>query len=172
MIFVNSTRTWPQVLAGHISAEDSVMGNWAALSEAKLHQYADAVVGVAAGTVVAVFDVANWSTVEDNRVRFYGAPSTRWAHLVGSPSPITWTRGQARPVRYVPTDEIAAASPGPGAEPVPTTRDRVSARGWSLQVDAEGHAVLYAPPGGRVTVIPSPIAAPDGADGQTSSPQG
>lgn len=155
MIFANVQRTWPEVLAGRRSAESSVLGDWASLAEAKLHQYADAVAGVAGATVVAVYDIDGWDRVKDDRVRFHGTPSTRWAHLIGAPSPVVWTRGQARPVRYVDTAELTSGSASAASE---AHRNRVSLRGWTLQLGAHDDAVLHVPPGGRVTIVTDPAA--------------
>lgn len=158
MLFVNNQNTWPQVLAGRMSPADSVLGDWAAMAEAKLHQYADVIAAVTAGVVVAAYDVQGWDRVADGRVRFRATTSTRWAHLVGAPSPVVWTRGQARPVRYVETAQVAASTGAPLQDGAAPSRDRVSAGGWTLQVDGAGDAILHAPAGGRVTMITAPTA--------------
>lgn len=152
MIFVNVTRSWPEVLAGARSAEDSVLGDWSALSESKLHQYADAIVGVADGRVVAVFDVTSWHHVGvGDRVRFEGSPSTRWSPLVGTSSHVTWKRGQARPTRFVDTAEVASLAPAPAG----SHRDRVSVGPFTLQLVGAADAVLHIPAGARVTIVTS-----------------
>ncbi|WP_460446335.1 hypothetical protein [Angustibacter aerolatus] len=153
MLFALVQRTWPEVQAGRLTAEESVLGDWAALAEAKLHQYGDAIVGVAAGRVVAAYDITGWERVQDDRVRFQGTPSSRWAHLVGSASPVVWTRGQARPIRYFDTAALADDEP---RRPSPSHRDRVDLHGWTLQLAQDGTAVLHMPPGGRVTVVTEP----------------
>ncbi|MPQ98132.1 hypothetical protein GB931_09400 [Modestobacter sp. I12A-02628] len=153
MLVVNVKSSWPQVQRGERSAEDSVLGDWAALSEQKLRQYADAILGVADNAVVAAFDITDWSRGEDGRVRFMGTPSARWAHLLGGPSPVTWTRGQARPIRYLDTGELDDQEPAPLAA---AHRDRVTVGGWMLHLDAEGNGTLRMPAGARLTVITTP----------------
>lgn len=152
MLVANVSRTWPEVLAGRRSAEDSVLGDWAAMAEPRLHQYGDAILGAANGTVVAAYDIEGWERLEDDRVRFHGPASTRWAHLIGMPSPVLWTRGQARPIRYVDSAELAAAQ---AADFTEAHRDRVSLRGWTLQLGRHDDAVLHVPAGGRVTIVTS-----------------
>lgn len=99
------------------------------LRESSLHQYADAILGVADGTVVSAFDIEDWDRLDDGRVRFRGTTSRRWAHLLGTPSPVTWSRGQARPIRYLDTDELAGQSVSAASE---AHRDRVTLQGWTL----------------------------------------
>jgi hypothetical protein len=150
VLVANVKASWPQVLRGERTAEDSVLGDWASLSDQRLRQYADAILGVADNQVVAAFDVTDWERTEDDRVRFHGVPSARWAHLIGTPSPVTWARGQARPIRYLDTGELEGQQP---AEVSAAHRDRVTVGGWTLQLDAEGNGVVQVPAGARVTVI-------------------
>jgi hypothetical protein len=150
VLVANVKASWPQVLRGERTAEDSVLGDWASLSDQRLRQYADAILGVADNRVVAAFDITDWERTADDRVRFQGAPSARWAHLLGAPSPVTWARGQARPIRYLDTGDLEKQQP---AEIAAAHRDRVSVGGWTLQLDAQGNGVLQLPAGARVTVV-------------------
>jgi hypothetical protein len=161
MLVANVSRTWPSV-PRYMSAEESVLGDWAALNEAKLHQYGDGILGVADGTVVAAYDIEGWERLENGRVRFAGRFSSRWAPLIGTASPVTWTKGAARPIRYVSTDELAEALPG---ESLSSPRDRVTIRGWTLQVGPDGDAIIRMPAGCSLTVVP---AAPGQDSGDLS----
>lgn len=159
MLVVNVSRTWPLV-PGEMSAEESVLGDWAALNEAKLHQYGDAIIAVADGTVVAAYDIRGWERLESGRVRFEGSLSGRWAPLIGTPSPVTWTQGAARPVRYVESDELAGAL---ACETPRSTGDRITIRGWTLQVGPGGDAVVRMPAGCSLTVIQA-VPGQDGSE--------
>jgi hypothetical protein len=152
MLVVNVSRTWPLV-PGDMSAEESVLGDWAALNEAKLHQYGDAIIAVADGTVVAAYDIQGWERLENGRVRFAGRLSGRWAPLIGTPSPVTWTQGAARPVRYVESTGLTRAL----ADEAPTVADdRITIGGWTLQVGPGGDAIVHMPVGCSLTVIQAP----------------
>jgi hypothetical protein len=150
VLFVNVQRSWPLVRAGEKSVDESILGDWTALAEDSLHRHADAIAGVVAGTVVAVFDIDGWDRLPGGKVRFRGTRSAKWAHLEGASSPVVWSRGQARPIRYLDSRQI---DPGSAAEPATPDRDRVSLRGWTLQVDPDGNGVLTIPSGRRVTVV-------------------
>lgn len=158
MLVANVSRTWPSVMTEDRTAEESVLGDWAALNEAKLHQYADAILGVADGTVVAAYDIDRWERLENGRVRFQGQRSARWARFIGSPSPVTWTQGAARPIRYLATEELAAQSVN---HPSTSQRDRHTIRGWTLHVTPDGNAILHLPVGRSLTVVTTEPSARD-----------
>jgi hypothetical protein len=149
VLVVNVSRTWPSV-PKEMTAEESVLGDWASLNEAKLHQYGDAIVGVADGMVVAAYDIEGWERLDSGRVRFAGRFSRRWAPAIGAASPVTWTQGAARPIRYINSDEFAEALTG-GSPRV--DRDRLTIGGWTLHVGPDGDAIIYMPADCSLTVV-------------------
>ncbi|MFH7337134.1 hypothetical protein [Streptomyces sp. KHY 26] len=156
MILVHLASSWPDVLAHSRTAAEVTLSAWAQISDDRLRQYGDAVLGVYQKEVVTAFDITGWSRTREGRVVFEGNPSRRWAHLIGTPNPgKPWVRGQARPVQYLDTAILAS-----GAVPV---EDAASGRravvdDFILTVDAEGSATLVVPSGRRVTVITTPVS--------------
>lgn len=187
MILVHVKNTWPQRLAGQISADDSVLGDWAGIAESSLAEYGDVLAGVHENTVVAVYDVDLAATsYVDGKVRFAGRPSTAWAHLVGQPNPgRPWgQRGYARSVQYLDTTVVAGGDvPVTAAEP----GRRAVVGGFTLTIGADGNATLLVPSDRTVTVQPAGYSADritaggpapgaadlrDGHAGDPSSPSG
>lgn len=159
MILVHVKHSWPRVLAGELSAEESVLGDWAPIAEARLAEFGDVLVGVYDNTVVAVYDVDLAATVYvDGKVRFAGTPSTAWAHLVGQPNPgKPWgQQGYARNVQYLDTTVVAG-----GDVPVELTRSgrRAIVAGFTLTVDPHGNATVLVPSDRILTVQPVPYPA-------------
>lgn len=152
MILVHLPVTWPQVLAGQMSAADATLGEWYGLSDAKLAEYGDALSGVFEHEVVSAYDVTGWHRTSDRKVIFTGTPSKKWAHLIGTPNPgKPWgVRGKARPVQYLDTRIIAATT-----APIENVGDirRATLDGFTLAIDHSGSAVLTVPAGRRVTVL-------------------
>jgi hypothetical protein len=80
--------------------------------------------------------------------------------LIGSPSPVVWSRGQARPVRYLDTDALRR-----GTVETEETKDgglRAVVGDFTLTVAPDGTATLVGPPPGRwqsSAELPSPGAA-------------
>jgi hypothetical protein len=151
VILVHLPTTWPQVLAGQMSAADATLGEWYGLSDDNLAEYGDALAGVFEHEVVSAYDVTGWQRNSDRRVIFSGTPSKKWAHLIGTPNPgKPWgVRGKARPVQYLDTRIIAATT-----APIENVGDirRATLGGFTLAVDHAGSAVLTVPAGHQVTV--------------------
>lgn len=154
MIFVHLSKSWPDVLKGIRTAADVTLGDWALIADRAITQYGDTVIGVYEGEIVAVYDIDQdnpYTRSVDGRVRFNGKPSTEWAHLVGDASPVTWVRGQARPVRYLNTEELRSGAVEP--EVLDSGDRRAVVDGFTLTVTTGGTAILLTPAGGAVTVI-------------------
>lgn len=151
MILVHLPATWPQVLAGQMSAADATLGDWYGLSEAKLTEYGDALIGVFEHQVVSAYDVSGWHRTSEGKIVFNGTPSKKWAHLIGTPNPgKPWgVRGKARPIQYLDTRIIAATT-----APIENAGDvrRATLGGFTLAIDHSGSAVLTVPAGRRVTI--------------------
>lgn len=121
---VNVKDSWPRVQKGEITAEQSVLQDWAQLpsDDARINDI-KIVLGMFRNRAVAVFDVHGWERVLDEagrlRVRFHGVPSETYAQLVGTPNP-GWLfdrQGAARSVQLVPFDLFAAGAPVEQPEP-------------------------------------------------------
>lgn len=165
MILVHVKHSWPQVEAGQMSAEESVLGDWAGIAESSLAEHGDVVAGVYDNTVVAVFDVDPTTTAYvDGKVRFGGTPSTAWAHLIGQPNPgRPWgQRGYARSVQYVDTAVVAGGDVPVAATPAGR---RAVVGGFTLTVGPAGDATLLVPRDRTVTVQPVPYPASWVTDG-------
>lgn len=108
IILVNLPQTWPAVEAGTRTAADVTLGEWAQVPDEALSEFGDVVLGVYKHVVVSAFDIDGWTRdPATGRVTFTGTESERWAHLVGGANPgPNWTQGQARPVKYLDTDEV------------------------------------------------------------------
>src|SRR3712207_2926964 len=113
MIFVHLSRSWPDVLAGHRTAADVTLGEWALVADRAITEYGDVICGVHEGSVVTAFDIDGHERTGEGRVRFTGTPSSTWSHLIGDASPVTWVRGAARPVRYLDTAALLQGNVDP-----------------------------------------------------------
>ncbi|MBK6857047.1 MAG: hypothetical protein IPG97_11010 [Microthrixaceae bacterium] len=157
MILVNLSKSWAEVVSGAREPADVTLGDWAGITDESIEQCADVILGVHRGEVVSAFDIEAWDRdPESGRVRFSGAPSETWAHLVGTPNPgPAWVKGAARPVKYLDTRILTEGSVEVEATP---DGSRAVVRGFTLAVADDGTATVIAPPGSRVTVITGPIA--------------
>ncbi|MET7394279.1 hypothetical protein ABZS66_12375 [Dactylosporangium sp. NPDC005572] len=115
---------------------------WWAIADSTLNGYADQILAVANGIIVGVFDVRGWrrDPNANSKVVFGLAPAGEWQWLVGQPSPVTWHKAQANPVRKLGTlmvGELRARRP----------HHSDAGHGWSLDVDADGQAATVRGPG-------------------------
>jgi hypothetical protein len=156
VILVHLASSWPDVLAHNKTAAEVTLSAWAQISDDRLHQYGDAVLGIYQNEIVTAFDITGWSRNHEGRVIFEGTPSREWTHLIGTPNPgKPWVRGQARPVQYLDTAILAS-----GAVPVEEAASgrRAVVDDFILTVDIEGNATLVVPSGRRVTVTTTPVS--------------
>jgi hypothetical protein len=165
VILVHVKNTWPQVLAGEMTADDSVLGDWSGIAEAKLAEFGDILVGVYDNTIVRVYDVDLAGTgYVAGKVRFAGTPSKAWAHLVGQPNPgKPWgQQGYARSVQYINTAVVAG-----GDVPVTLTQSgrRAVIAGFTLTVGPDGNATVLVPSDRLLTVQPAPYPSTWVTDG-------
>ena len=91
---------------------ESCTEGWWVISDTTLRDYADQILAVADNVIVGVFDVQQYRRADNGKVVFQLAHAPAWQWLIGQPSPITWSRGQANPVRKVGTAIIAALRAG------------------------------------------------------------
>lgn len=156
MILVHLASSWPAVVRGEKDAAEVTLGNWAGIADDKLDTYADTILGIYKNEVVTAFDITGWQKLTDGtdagRVAFTGHPSTRWAHLIGTPNPGRyWTKGMARPIQYLDTADLANTYPDTAPDD-PRQDRRMVVGGYTLTVHADGNATVTAPPGRHVTV--------------------
>jgi hypothetical protein len=151
---IHLSKSWPDVLRRIRSAADVTLGDWALVADRAIEHYGDVIVGVYDNEIVTTFDIDQhnpFTRGEDGRVRFNGTPSSEWGHLVGETSPVTWVRGQARPVRYLDTQALRSGTVEPE---LLDGGDRRAVLGeFTLTVTSDGTATLLTPAGGAVTVI-------------------
>lgn len=115
---------------------------WWRISERLLKLEGDLLLAVANNIMVGVFDIVAWSRDDENdgKVVFDLLPSSRWGHLVGQPSPVTWGRHQANPVRKVNASTVLELA----SRRTAASSDDTS--GWSLEVSEDGRqATVRAP---------------------------
>ncbi|MEU0941021.1 N-6 DNA methylase [Nocardia grenadensis] len=129
------------------------------------------VAGVAKGKILAVYAVAPdengnaWQRIpepdrpEKWRVRFHGVRTLR--HLEGTPSPVTWGRGQGTPVRVA---ESGLLTEGDAAKEPVESSDRPAQRAVlghvTVTADTQGHHVTVdAPAGTTLTIRTTPTRA-------------
>src|SRR5258708_19120174 len=108
-------RTWAMVLREEITAETATLAAWPVRPAelARLADFADVILGVFRGEVVAAYDITSWRLETEAereraarewrrhfpRVVFEGTPWQTWAHLIGTSSPgRPWTQW---PVQYL-----------------------------------------------------------------------
>jgi hypothetical protein len=156
------------VQAQKISAEAATLGDWADLNDDKLHEYADAVLGIYQNTVVSAYDITRWTRREQGRVLFQGHPSERWTSLIGTPNPgKPWVRGMARPIQYLDTRVVLAETAGADPE-----HRRAKIGGFTLALGEDGTAMVTAPPGAKVLVQTASSTTPDLVDSAWSAAWG
>lgn len=157
MILVHLASSWPAVVHGDKDAAEVTLGNWAGIADDKLDTYADTIIGIYKNEVVTAFDITGWQKQTDGtdagRIAFTGHPSSRWAHLIGTPNPgKPWTKGMARPIQYLDTTALTATNPDNA--PNSSRQDRrIVVGGYTLTVHDDGNATVTAPPGKHVTVV-------------------
>lgn len=104
MILVNLSKTWLEVMSRTDEAQRATLQDWAGISDESLDAYGDVILGIYRNHVVTAYDITGWERFPGHRVRFTGVESRTWRHLIGTASPgEPWTRGQARPVKYLDT---------------------------------------------------------------------
>ncbi|PZS37872.1 MAG: hypothetical protein DLM62_16890 [Pseudonocardiales bacterium] len=142
--------------AGELSQAQSVLEWWPQLDDAQLNGRADPALGVYEDVIVAAYDLDPdnpWTRrPSDDRVKFRGAPSSRWAHLIGTPNP-GWKfkrRGVQKPVQFVP--DTVFTDGHADVEPTPTGDLRAVIAGYVLTVSSTGEATLTVPVGGSILV--------------------
>lgn len=157
---VNVIRTWPEVVAGRRTPAEAVLRDWGQLPDDSLLDDIEIVLSVYQDEIVAVFDLDPtdaWKRVQDHRVRFFGEPSIRWAHLIGTTNP-GWSfsrRGVARAVQPVPLSVFTAGTVAvndiddEAGEQEP--RRRAIVGGFTLTVVGD-HATLLVPAGRSLTI--------------------
>lgn len=113
---------------------------WWVISDTTLRDYADRILAVSDNVIAGVFDVLTWERAENGKIVFRLAPAAAWQWLVGQDSPVTWSRGQANPVRKVGTAVIAQLTAGR-----PQHSD--AGHGWTLDVSPDGRSATLRGPG-------------------------
>ncbi|GAA4153889.1 hypothetical protein GCM10022286_00820 [Gryllotalpicola daejeonensis] len=152
MIAVNLRRSYPDVQNGSRTLEDVTLGNWAGVSDEAAARFGDVVIGVYGDEVVSAYDTTGWARVEEGRVRFDGVESVEFEKLIGQKPPVApWTRGQARPVKYVDTDVVRT-----GEAAVEILEDgvrRAVVGDYTVTLDGDGGLTVEAPAGSAVHVV-------------------
>jgi hypothetical protein len=122
MIVVNLAKTYPiaaRAIAelGHTQSKqvkvaelapllEATAGDWYRVSDLRIAEYGDVLVGSYAGEAVSAWLIAGHKQSTEGTVTFQLKPAIEWHQLVGAPSPGgSWKQGQARAVRYIHTDE-------------------------------------------------------------------
>lgn len=120
---------------------------WWAVADATLDSFGDELLAVANNTIVGVFGINGWKrdASAHQKVTFKLVTAPHWDWLVGQDSPVTWSRGQANPVRKVGTVLVSALR-----ERQPHRID--GGHGWVLEVDPDGTGATVRGPGPEITV--------------------
>lgn len=123
MILVNLAKSYPaaarQLTAvGHTDPRQvkvaelaplaaATAGEWYRVSELKIVEFGDIIVGGYAGEAVSVWRIGGHTQdPAGGTVTFNLKPAAEWHQLVGAPQPGgPWKQGEARGIRYIPTDE-------------------------------------------------------------------
>jgi hypothetical protein len=130
VIVVNLTQTYPgaaraiadlgytqgkQVKVADLAAlAAATAGPWYRVSDLRIAEAGDVVVGAYASETVSVWRIAGHKQNQDGTVVFDLKPAPNWHQLVGAPVPGgPWTQGQSRPVRYIPTEEYVRYQDSP-----------------------------------------------------------
>jgi hypothetical protein len=140
MLAVNISASMSGRLDDRPPTVESCTEGWWVISDTTLRDYADQIVAVANNVIVGVFDVQQYRRAANGKVVFQLAHAPDWQWLIGQPSPITWTRGQANPVRKVGTAIIAALRAG-------QPRHIEAGHGWTLEVAPDGRTATVRGPG-------------------------
>lgn len=124
MILVNLTKSYPAVarklaelgldsprqvkVALLVDLAAATAGDWYRVSELKIAEFGDIIVGCYGGEAVSVWAIVGHTQQPDGTVSFQLKPALEWHQLVGAPQPGgPWKRGEARATRYVDTEEYA-----------------------------------------------------------------
>lgn len=130
MIVVNLNKSYPAVAAALVDDHpnstklkvtdlqplaDITRGDWYRLSEAKIAETGDLIIGTYASQVVSAYEPTGHIQNADGTVTFTVRPARHWAALIGAPQPCgPWKRGEARGTRYLPTEDYQGYySPNP-----------------------------------------------------------
>jgi len=153
MILVNLSKTWPEVMTRTDDAQRATLQDWAGISDDSLDTYGDVILGIYRNHVVTAYDITGWKRLPDHRVRFTGVESKMWKHLIGTANPAEpWTRGQARPVKYLDTRVLTEGTVQP--EDFSGGR-RAVVNGFTLTVDGN-NATVTVPVGAQLTIVNAP----------------
>lgn len=122
MILVNLAKSYPaaarqlaeleRTAARQVKVADlaglaaATAGAWYRISELKIAEFGDLIVGCYSGEAVSVWRIAGHTQDSDGTVTFQLKPAPEWHQLVGAPQPSgPWKQGEARGTRYLPTEE-------------------------------------------------------------------
>jgi hypothetical protein len=115
MILVNTKLKYPAAARALLEQDDAVaLGDitrqtWPDMTDARLTQYADYLMGTCGGIVTCIYEVKRWSrtTIDDViKLVFTVAPALDLADLIGRPQPGgPWRRGEARGTRCITTQD-------------------------------------------------------------------
>src|SRR5687768_1292401 len=86
-------------------------GDWQGVAPAAIEEFGDYIAGAYEGQVVSVYKITGYAydsmPVSHRRVTFEVVDAPELGQLIGQPCPGgAWRRGEARPVRYIPTTEV------------------------------------------------------------------
>jgi hypothetical protein len=142
MIALNITTSLRGDLDDRAQDVQACAEKWWVISDATLNGYADQVLAVADNVIVGVFDVLGWDRdqASSNKVVFDLKSSSEWQWVIGQDSPVTWTKGQANPVRKLGTVHVTALRTNQ-----PIHQD--AGQGWSLDVAPDGTSATVRGPG-------------------------
>ena len=124
MILVNLAKSYPVVARqltelGHEGPRQvkvaelaplaaATAGEWYRVSELRIAEFGDLVVGGYAGEAVSVWRVVGHKQNSGGTVTFDLKAAPEWHQLVGAPQPSgPWKQGEARGIRYIPTEEYS-----------------------------------------------------------------
>lgn len=119
---VNVGRRWPEVERNLATPAEVILGDWNPYKGSSSTRLAfnpaavALVLGYRGGDTPGAFDVDPeqpyvWlPRYTPQRIRWNGSPSSRWARLVGMPSPVTWKQGEGTPIKILTLAELEAGS--------------------------------------------------------------